>query len=106
MKNPFKKYKKQALLIIIHLSFFLSSCKQTGNDDLQNSVWKFCGDTTPISDILVFDKEHLYVKNDRIYWHKNDSLIGLVDTIIYHYGEERLYIKNLNDNKISRYCKQ
>ncbi|AZI32027.1 hypothetical protein [Kaistella carnis] len=94
--------KKLLLFLII-----LTSCntKTEEKNNLENSIWKFCGETGHISDILVFSKEHLYVKNDSIYFHNSKSLIGIIDRVENYYGERRLYVKDLNGN-VGRYCKQ
>ena len=92
------------LFTLLIFFFALQSCKNKNN--LENSVWKSCGDDCTITDVMVFNEEHLYVKNDSIYWHKNDTLFGLIDTINFHYGERRLYVRNIRHNCIARYCEQ
>lgn len=93
------------LLIII---FLFSACKKNSKYNLEKSLWKSCGDDCSIADVLDFRKEYLYKRKDSIYinWYQKDSLIGIIDTITYHYGERRLYVKNLNYGCIARYCEQ
>lgn len=85
----------------------LTSCtiKTEDKNNLENSIWKNCGGSGYTGDIMVFSKEHLYVKNDSIYFHKKDSLLGIIDTLTYHYGERRLYVKDMNGD-VGRYCEQ
>ncbi len=85
----------------------LTTCNSKTGDknNLEISTWKFSEGKGQIGDILVFDKEHLYVKNDSIYFYNNKSLIGVIDTIKFHYEERRLYVKDLNGN-VMRYCEQ
>jgi len=93
------------LLTNIIIIALLSACSNKDKNNLENSTWKACGDY-PLTDVLVFGDKFLYVKNDSIYWHKNDSLIGVVDTITLHYGERRLYVKDIKNGNIGRYCEQ
>ena len=95
---------KKLILLLIPI-IFLGCNSEKEKNNLENSTWKFCDGSGYISDVLVFDKEYLHVKNDSIYWNKKDSLIGIVDTITLHYGERRLYVKDLSGN-IGRYCEQ
>ena len=56
--------------------------------------------------MIVIGKERaVYVRNDSIYFHKNDSLFGVVDTIEYYYGERRLFVRDLKGN-VARYCEK
>lgn len=86
--------------------FIFLSCNSE-KDSLEKSIWKFTDGQGILPDVLDFRKDHLFAKNDTIYinWHKKDSIIGVIDTITYHYGERRLYVKDLNGN-IGRYCEQ
>ena len=86
------------------LTFTLQSCKDKKN--LESSIWKSCGDNCTVTDILDFNKELLYVKNDSIFSHQNNALIGVVDTINYYNGERRLYVRNLKKGCVARYCEQ
>ena len=95
---------KRLILLLISI-IFLGCNSEKEKNNLENSTWKFCDGSGYISDVMVFDKEYLHVKNDSIYWNKKDSLIGIVDTITLHYGERRLYVKDLSGN-IGRYCEQ
>ncbi len=95
---------KRLILLLIPI-IFLGCNSEKEKNNLENSTWKFCEGSGYISDVMVFDKEYLHVKNDSIYWNKKDSLIGIVDTITLHYGERRLYVKDLSGN-IGRYCEQ
>ena len=95
---------KRLILLLIPI-IFLGCNSEKEKNNLENSTWKFCEGSGYISDVMVFDKEYLHVKNDSIYWNKKDSLIGIVDTITLHYGERRLYVKDLNGN-VGRYCEQ
>lgn len=95
---------KKLILLLIPI-IFLGCNSEKEKNNLENSTWKFCDGSGYISDVMVFDKEYLHVKNDSIYWNKKDSLIGIVDTITLHYGERRLYVKDLSGN-IGRYCEQ
>lgn len=95
---------KRLILLLIPI-IFLGCNSEKEKNNLENSTWKFCDGSGYISDVMVFDKEYLHVKNDSIYWNKKDSLIGIVDTITLHYGERRLYVKDLSGN-IGRYCEQ
>ena len=95
---------KRLILLLIPI-IFLGCNSEKEKNNLENSTCKFCEGSEYISDVMVFDKEYLHVKNDSIYWHKKDSLIGIVDTITLHYGERRLYVKDLSGN-IGRYCEQ
>ena len=92
------------IISILTLTFILQSCEDKNN--LENSIWKSCGNDCTITDIMVFSDEYLYLKNDSIYLHKNDSLIGVIDTITFHYGERRLYVRNLTKDCVARYCEQ
>lgn len=90
-------------LIIIISILNLQSCKNKYN--LENTFWKHCGDY-PISDVIVIGKERaVYVRNDSIYFNKNDSLFGVIDTIKYYYGERRLFVQDLKGN-VGRYCEK
>ena len=95
---------KRRILLLIPI-IFLGCNSEKEKNNLENSTWKFCDGSGYISDVMVFDKKYLHVKNDSIYWNKKDSLIGIVDTITLHYGERRLYVKDLSGN-IGRYCEQ
>ena len=95
---------KNLILFIIPI-IFLSCHSEKERNNLENTTWKFCGDLGAFRDVMIFNKEYLYIKNDSIYWHKKDSLIGIVDTITLHYGERRLYVKGMNGN-VGRYCEQ
>ena len=94
------------LIKLLLLAFALQSCKD--KDNLEKSVWKSSGDNCTIADVLDFRKDYLHKRNDSIYmnWRQQDSLIGIIDTITYHYGARRLYVKNLTKNCIARYCEQ
>ena len=92
------------LITLLIIVFALQSCENKNN--LENSVWKSCGDDCTVTDLMVFSEQYLYVKNDSIYFHNNNSLIGIIDTIKLHYGERRLYVKNIKQNCIARYCEQ
>lgn len=91
---------------ILILTFALQSCEHKNN--LEKSLWKSCGDDCSIADVLDFRNDYFYERNDSIYinWNQKDSLIGIIDTIIYHYGERRLYVKNHTKGCIARYCEQ
>lgn len=100
IRKPMKK------LILFSIPIILLSCNsEQKKNNLENSVWKFSDGPGHISDVMVFNKEHLYTKNDSIFMHKSDTLIGVIDTITLHYGERRLYVKNLSGN-IGRYSEQ
>lgn len=88
-------------------TIILTSCSTTVKDknNLENSIWKNCGNDYTVGDILVFSKDNLYIKNDSIFFHKSKSLIGVLDKIEYYYGERRLYVKDLKGN-VARYCEQ
>lgn len=91
------------LISIIISTFALQSCENKNN--LENSFWKHCGDY-PISDLIIFgEKRGAYVRNDSMYFHKNDSLFGVIDTIEYYYGERRLFVRDLKGN-IGEYCEK
>ena len=94
-------------LILFSLPIIFLSChSEKKKNNLENSVWKFCGDNGAfLPDVFVFNEKYCDVKNDSIYWNKKDSLIGIVDTITLHYGERRLYVKDLSGN-VGRYCEQ
>lgn len=92
------------IVAILILTFTLQSCEDKNN--LENSIWKSCGDDCTVTDVMVFSEEHLYVKNDSIYSHQNNSLIGVIDTINFHYWERRLHVRNLTKGCIARYCEQ
>ncbi len=93
-------------LILFSLPIIFLNCySEKKKNNLENSVWKFSDGPGYISDVMVFNKEHLHVKNDSIFMYKNDTLIGIVDTVTLHYGERRLYVKDLSGN-IGRYCEQ
>lgn len=83
--------------------FLFQSCKERNN--LENSLWKFSDGPGYISNVLVFNSKYLYTKNDSIFRHNSDTLVGIVDTITLHYGERKLYIKDLNEN-VGRYSEQ
>jgi hypothetical protein len=56
--------------------------------------------------VIVIGKDRgAYVRNDSIYFHENDSLFGVIDTIKYYYGERRLFVRNLK-GKIGEYCEK
>lgn len=88
---------------ILILTFTLQSCEDKNN--LENSLWKFSDGPGYISDVLAFNNEYLHTKNDSIFMHKSDTLVGTIDTITLHYGARRLYIKDLKGN-IGRYVEQ
>lgn len=76
----------------------LQSCENKYN--LENTFWKHCGDY-PISEVIVIGKEcAVYVRNDSIYFNKNDLLFGVIDTIEYYYGERRLLLRDLKGKDI------
>lgn len=97
---------KKIFSILLLIVFIFQSCKDERKNNLENSLWKSCGETSMI-DILDFrkNKKYLLVKNDTIYSFKNDSAMFVIDTITYHYGERRLYIKDFKNNK-ARFCEQ
>jgi len=96
--------KKLILFLILIISLSCNSEKEKKN--LENTTWKFCEDNGAfLPDVLVFNEKYCSVKNDSIFWNNKDSLIGIVDTIISHYGERRLYVKDLSGN-VGRYCEQ
>ena len=64
-------------IVFINLVFALQACQDV-NFKIENSEWKVC-EGNPITDILIFDKDHLYVRNDSIFWHQNNSLLGTID---------------------------
>lgn len=100
IRKPMKK------LILFLIPIILLSCNsEQKKNNLENSVWKFSDGPGHISDVIVFSKEHLYSKNDSIFMHKSDTLIGVIDRITLHYGERRLYVKDLSGN-IGRYSEQ
>lgn len=94
-------------LILFSLPIIFLNCySEKKKNNLENSVWKFCGDNGAfLPDVFVFNEKYCDVKNDSIFMYKNDTLIGIVDTITLHYGERRLYVKDLSGN-IGRYCEQ
>lgn len=95
-------------LILFFIPIILLGCdSEKEKNNLEKSVWKFCGDVGTFSDVLDFRKDYSSIKNDSIYinWYKKDSLIGTIYKIEYYYGERRLYIKDLKGN-IGRYCEQ
>ena len=106
-KKPFNKIKKMKKLILFLIPIIFLCCySEKKKNNLENSVWKFCGDNGVFfPDVFVFNEKYCSVKNDSIFWNKKDSLIGIVDTITLHYGERRLYVKDLSGN-IGRYCEQ
>jgi len=92
------------LLVILGLSFLCFSCK---NKSLTNSIWKNCGDNSDLQDILVFNDTYNFVRNDTIYSRLViDSPIAVINRIDNYYGERRLYLNRLSDQKIYRYCEQ
>lgn len=95
--------KNRITYILIATSFLFSACNK--QNDLENSRWKFCGEKGAISDVLVFDDAGLHLKNDSLFLHKKDSLVGVVDKIERYYGERRLFVKDLKGN-VGRYCEQ
>lgn len=94
--------KKVVSILILILTF--QSCED--KNSLENSIWKSCGDDCAVIDVIVFSEKQLYVKNDSIYSHQNNSLIGIIDTINFHYGERRLYVRNTTKGCVARYCEQ
>lgn len=96
------------LFTVLICTIILNSCNSKDKNNLEKSLWKSCGDDCSVADVLDFRKDYLHKKNDSIYmnWHQKDSLIGIIDTITYHYGERRLYVKNLTKGCIARYCEQ
>jgi len=94
---------KNLYTLIFIMTFIFQSCKEKNN--LENSLWKFSDGPGYISDVLAFNSEYLYTRIDSIFFHKSDTLVGIVDTITLHYGERRLYIKDLKGN-VGRYCEQ
>ncbi len=87
------------LVFIINIS-----CSNKRND-LSDSNWKICGKNIGFTDILIFSDKLNFERNDTIFL-KNDSAIAVIDTITFHYGERRLYVKSISDNKIYRYCEK
>lgn len=95
---------RNVLFALLSITIFLfSACGK--QNKLENSTWKFCGDSGSVSDILIFDKTSLYERNDSLFFAKSDSLIGVVDKIERYYGERRLFVKDLKGN-VGRYCEQ
>jgi len=96
------------LFTVLTCTIILNSCNSKDKNNREKSLWKSCGDDCSVADVLDFRKDYLHKKNDSIYinWHHKDSLIGIIDTITYHYGERRLYVKNLTKGCIARYCEQ
>ncbi|KFE97313.1 hypothetical protein IX39_20130 [Chryseobacterium formosense] len=95
------KFNKNILLFIF---IILISCKKENNDYLKGH-WKNCGENPGFSDILVFDEKYNSVRNDTIFSHK-DSAIAIVEKISHEYGEPKLYLKSIKDQKIYRFCKK
>lgn len=95
---------KKLILLLIPI-IFLECHSEKEQNNLDNSTWKFCDGSGHISDVLIFNKEYLYTKNDSNFRYKIDTLVGTVDTITFHYGGRRLFIKDLKGN-IGRYCEQ
>lgn len=96
------------LFTLLTCIIILISCSSKDKNNLEKSLWKSCGDDCTIADVLDFRKDYCHKRNDSIYinWYQKDSLIGIIDTITYHYGERRLYVKNLTKGCIARYCEQ
>ena len=95
------KFNFNFLFLIV---LFIFSC-QSHKEDLTNSTWKNCGKNLGLSDVLIFDDKLNFVRNDTILF-GTDSAIAIIDTINLHYGERRLYVKSISDNKIYRFCEQ
>jgi len=96
--------KLKSLLVILGLSVFFYSCK---NKSLINSIWKNCGDNSGLQDILIFNDKHNFVRNDTVYLRMAiDSPIAVINRIDTYYGERRLYLKRLSDQKNYRFCEQ
>ncbi|MNG81258.1 MULTISPECIES: hypothetical protein [Sphingobacterium] len=70
-------------------------------------MWKNCGDNSDLQDILVFNDTYNFVRNDTIYSRLViDSPIAVINRIDSYYGERRLYLNRLSDQKTYRYCEQ
>ena len=97
---------KKIFPLLFLVVFLFQSCGDESKNNLENSLWKSCGETSMI-DVLDFrkDKKFLKVKNDTIYSIQNDSAMFVIDTITYHYGERRIYIKDFKNNR-ARFCEQ
>lgn len=96
--------KLKYFFFFLSLSLFLCSCH---NKILTNSIWKNCGDNTGLQDILVFNDTTNFVRNDTVYNRLSiDSAIAVVDRMDTYYGERRLYLKRLSDQKTYRFCEQ
>lgn len=94
---------KKLSFIFAFFPLAIYSCR---DQNLHDTTWKFCGDQYGYyPDVLIFDPNILYVKNDSIFYSSNDSAIGILDSITYYYGERRLYIRDLYNNT-GRYCEQ
>ena len=82
---------------------FLPSCFNT-NADLSQTTWKNCGAKAGLSDILMFDDSHNWLRNDTIFIGR-DSVVATIVKLDLHYGERRLLVKDFN-NKIYWFCEQ
>ena len=92
-----------SIILLINILSLFVACN---NKQLVGSTWKNCGDFGIGADLLIFNKDVLYVKNDTIYYTKKDSAIAIIDRIEYYYGERRLFVKSLMNKQIGRYCEQ
>ena len=95
----------KSLFLLLIPTILLGCNSEKEKNNLENSLWKFSDGPGHISDVLVFNDEHLYTKNDSIFSHAHNTFVGIVDTIKIHFGERKLYIKDLNGN-IGRYSEQ
>lgn len=73
--------------------------------EVQNTVWKNCGDEGGLADIMAFNKEYFYII-DSVVYNKKHCAVAKLDRLEFYYGERRLFLNSLQDNKIYRYCEQ
>ena len=95
------------IILFLFPIIFVSCNSEKKKNNLEESVWDFCGDKGNFIETLDFRKNHLSINNDTIHinWYKTDSIIGIIEKIENHYGARRLYVKDLS-GKVGRYCEQ
>lgn len=73
--------------------------------EVQNTLWKNCSEDAEFFDVFVFNKKYFYMI-DSVVYNNQDSAVAKLEKLEYYYGERRLFLKSLQDNKVYRYCEQ
>lgn len=99
---------------MLFVLMFLAVCRWVFNNgmkpqrealEVQNTLWKNCGNEGGFADVIAFNKKYFYLINSVVYNHQ-DSAVAKLEKMENYYGERRLFLKELQTNKIYRYCEQ